>query len=323
MAEEEELLAGEETYDFHESTSGDETDPSGIGWSKNTDEGGKTVEEALAQLGEGLEGEDLSGSSLFRCGNKPCRFSCAAQAAFRRHISSCEYGQTNLSCYHCGRQHKHAPTLLDHLVKAHGPKRYGCSLCGAKASTQQAVRGHMKTAHMVGSSAKVVPLDSSHSDPESDRFLLVPKNAMLRSVQSLIPSSSSSKAASNGKDTFALHEAEALPHSWVSRQPLRCSECEFGTRVRKNLEKHLKLHIRRNAEATKQCQEENVGSNLNNDKPIVPVITPINAPTVNDPKSDKATKMSNLLDCDSEQYTRPMRDEDMAAMPALVEESLR
>ncbi len=105
---------------------------------------------------------------------------------------------------------------------------------------------------------------------------------------------------------------------------LRCSDCEFSTRVRKNLEKHLKLHLRRKKmERMTEPKQSSGSSDDEEEKLRVPVITPINAPTVLDPHSDKATKMSNLLDCDSEEYTRPMSDEDMAAMPGFVPERIR
>ena len=46
--------------------------------------------------------------------------------------------------------------------------------------------------------------------------------------------------------------------------------------------------------------------------PFVPPLTPINAPSILDPKSEKAQKMSILLDCDMEEDKRPMSDEDLA-----------
>ncbi len=341
LAEEEDLLAGEETYDCN-SSSGDDEDG----------QGRPDGDELLGE--ESVEADSLEGEALFRCGNVHCQFRAAGASAFRHHLTVCDLSNSvHLSCWHCGKQLKHAPTLVEHLVKAHGPRRYSCSLCGeARASTAQALRGHMRTAHRV-SYAKTVPLDPARNDPEADRFLLVPKNATPRQPAHLPSSSrsggggssgngnSNSNSSSKGKDTFSPLEVDSLPHPSMSRNLLRCTECDFSTRVRRNLEKHLRLHLRRKKaveERRKKKLPAASGSPCHDDDEekggegeqqqqqsvaCVPAITPINAPTVVDPRSEKATKMSNLLDCDSEEYTRPMSNQDLAAMPAFVPESAR
>ncbi len=321
LEEEKALLGGEETYD---ATSSSDEDDRREGASEES-----TAKVTPSKSVEGLDGEGFSGHDLYRCGNSPCLFSAADQASFRDHCATpgrCEFSPRSshdLVCYHCGRQLKHAATLLEHLNKAHGPRRYRCSLCLSRGTGAAVVRAHMKGAHKVVN-AKVVPVKAGSSS-EQEHFLLVPRSSAAVSSASSATSTSnkastSAKTAQSvSKDTFSPLEVDSLPRPSVSWFPMRCSECDFSTRVRKNLEKHLKLHLRRDKERKKKLE-----SLSDDDKPLhVPVITPINAPSILDPRSDRATKMSNLLDCDADEYSRPMSDEDYAAMPAFVPESMR
>ena len=56
--------------------------------------------------------------------------------------------------------------------------------------------------------------------------------------------------------------------------------CDFGTKVRHNLVKHLKLHLR--ATSVGGYMEEETKRIDRDDDFIVPIITPINAPTKDD-----------------------------------------
>ena len=199
FAEEEELLAGEETYDRNSSS----------------EEDGEEVRMEVDKdslLEDDFVGDDLFGKDLFRCGS--CSFSSAGAAGFRTHLAICgaSTGEHLLSCRHCGRRVKLANTLVEHLVRAHGPRRYSCSLClSAKASTPQGLRGHLRTEHRV-THCRALPADPAHADPEADRFVLVPRNAVARHHSS---ATSSSKAGV--KDTFSPLEVDMLPHNSMSR----------------------------------------------------------------------------------------------------------
>ena len=64
----------------------------------------------------------------------------------------------------------------------------------------------------------------------------MPKNALPKGIRT----STSSKA----KDTFAPEEIEDIPKISMFRHLVRCSVCDFVTKVRLNLVKHLRLHLR-------------------------------------------------------------------------------
>ena len=65
------------------------------------------------------------GAGLYRCGNAGCEFAAAHVSDFRDHVAICELSvnQMYLACFHCDKQFKHVPTLLEHL-KTHGVRRY-------------------------------------------------------------------------------------------------------------------------------------------------------------------------------------------------------
>ena len=72
---------------------------------------------------------------------------------------------------------------------------------------------------------------------------------------------------------------QELPKSAVLKYPIRCSVCDFVTKVRLNLIKHLKLH---QSHVTKESTNH------------VPFITPINQPEAEDGSLGFA-KMQSLL----------------------------
>ena len=65
------------------------------------------------------------GADLYRCGNAGCAFSAPQVSDFRDHLLTCELSvdQMYLACFHCDKQFKHVPTLMEHL-KTHGVRRY-------------------------------------------------------------------------------------------------------------------------------------------------------------------------------------------------------
>ena len=78
-----------------------------------------------------------------------------------------------------------------------------------------------------------------------------------------------------------------IPKAAVLKYLLRCSVCDFVTKVRLNLIKHLKLHV-------KTTKENNNKDTCYETTCYVPFITPINQPESEDGSLGFA-KMSSLL----------------------------
>jgi hypothetical protein len=112
------------------------------------------------------------------------------------------------------------------------------------------VKAHVKQ-HKV-SSLKLVPLLPNRNNPEEDSFVVVPKNALAKGVLTssgstapVTPSKSkAATAAAAMRDTFQPADWDKVPSKpHIYRQLMRCAACDFSTKVRLNLIKHLKLHL--------------------------------------------------------------------------------
>jgi hypothetical protein len=72
---------------------------------------------------------------ICRCANPSCDFSAGSVSSFKDHVLVCELSVENLyyTCFHCAKQFKHVPTLLEHL-RSHALKRFFCGLCDHKVN---------------------------------------------------------------------------------------------------------------------------------------------------------------------------------------------
>jgi len=254
---------------------------------------------------EGIKEAGLAEHNLYRCANQDCVFAAATQPDFKDHLLSCDFASPTLpfTCFHCSKEHKHIPTLLEHL-KTHSIKRISCSLCDFKDSVMSSLKVHAKSIHKI-SNVKFVPVHSHKNNPEEDYFILVPKNA--------IPKGPRSKFI---KDTFSPTEIEAIPvKPEIYKFLIRCSICDFASRVRNNLVKHLKLHLRQDKLIEIGALEE---SNL-------ATVTPVNAPPIEENETSAYSRMKSLLpeDVDEDHFRQPISEADLALMPSHIPENFR
>ena len=163
---------------------------------------------------------------------------------FKDHLQICELSEdsTYLNCAHCDRSFKHVGTLMDHL-KGHGPKRYSCSLCSTyRAAVPTSVKNHMRSVHHVNS-YKMIPMVPARTNPDLDSFIVLPKNSIPKGVRL-------TATGPKSKDTFSPDQIDSIPRHSVFKVPIRCSVCDFMTKVRQNMVKHLRLHLRHPGLAT-------------------------------------------------------------------------
>jgi len=253
-----------------------------------------------AKAEETIEEKGLSGYSLYRCGNSECDYSSQSVSSFRDHGLVCEFSEIQFNCFHCPKQFKYLPSLLDHL-KTHGVKRFSCGLCNYKCSLQTSVKNHLKLVHKV-TQIKMLPVNKSKNNQDEDSFVIVPKNAVFKQQRS-----------KNVKDTFTPEEVQTVPiKPDIYRYYIRCSVCDFSTKVRFNLVKHLKLHL--------------AGMDT-------PDITPVNpSPIVDEGFENNYSRMKknngrmqNSLPTEEEEGEMqvPLSDAIMNLMPVAIPENLR
>ena len=243
----------------------------------------------------------LKERDLYRCGNPGCRYRCSTAAEYKDHLLKCDLYNPLMpySCPHCPVELNHLQSLLEHL-KSHALKRYLCSICDFKDPLISSLKTHAKAVHKM-LSYKIVPLNSSKNNQDKDFFMLVPKNNSQRTLRN-----------KSVKDTYSPSDVNSIPvKPDIYKQILRCSVCDFGTRVKNNLVKHLRLHIK--------------NDKIEQDKVSVPIIGPVNPPPVEESESTATTKMSSLLpdDIDEELRRKPLTAEELAGVPEFVPENLR
>ena len=144
----------------------------------------------------------------------------------------------------------------------------------------------------------MVPSDGLKTNPDRDYFVVMPKNALPKGIRVA--------SKHNTKDTFAPSEIDDIPKISMFRQVVRCSVCDFATKVRLNLVKHLRLHLR--SDETKEV-------------PFITPVNPVSTPVEGDSSFAKMT--SNLDMSEEELMKRPMSDEEMYQMPTLIPENHR
>ena len=250
------------------------------------------------------EDEGLSEHHLYRCGNLGCLESTPTASALREHLAFCDHkgSDQDYTCYHCHSEHKHIPGLLEH-IKTHAAKRLTCSLCSFKTNVMVALKQHGRTEHKV-TQLKFLPLKPNQTNPEEDPFVMVPKNTLAKA------------ARSRHKDVFSPSDLNSIPiKPDIYKYLIRCSICDFSTKVKNNLVKHLRLHVKK--------EKLHAAGSLK--EAVLPALTPVNPPPILVREEEEGTNYKSLLpeDIDEELFRAPITDEDMAKMPIFVVENQR
>lgn len=105
----------------------------------------------------------------------------------------------------------------------------------------------MKARHAVNS-VSVMPVDPKRNDPDKDEFIMRPKPTKRKSTgdNSQEPQNGTedtTKVEQNTpKTSFSPQEIDLLPRQPIYNTELRCSICNYSTKVRTNLVRHLEFH---------------------------------------------------------------------------------
>ena len=247
----------------------------------------------------------LSGHHLYRCGNLGCLESTPTSSALKEHLAFCDHKgrDQDYTCYHCHGEHKHIPGLMEH-IKTHAAKRLTCSLCSFKTNVMVALKQHGRTEHKV-TQMKFLPLKPNQTNPEEDPFVMVPKNTLAKAARSR-----------HIKDVFSPADLNSIPiKPDIYKYLIRCSICDFSTKVKNNLVKHLRLHVKK--------EKLHAAGSLK--EAVLPALTPVNPPPILVREEEEGTNYKSVLpeDIDEDLFRAPITDEDMEKMPVFVVENQR
>ncbi|XP_019766776.2 uncharacterized protein LOC125504304 [Dendroctonus ponderosae] len=180
----------------------------------------------------------LSGHELFRCST--CNLSFVNVKAFKSHVFSSFKCKQILRCAHCHKLLKSFLRLTDHIL-THGLARFSCSLCDDKFTIASIARHHMRSRHSLNQTT-LVPLIADQFDPEEDCFVIKPSQAT--------PGTSREKDVTNetpnytgDNSTYAPDQIDCIPIRQIFSSNVKCGVCNYQTKVRVNIIRHLQMHL--------------------------------------------------------------------------------
>lgn len=183
----------------------------------------------------------FSWAELFKC--EKCQGVFKAGHGLKRHYISCYPKITDkLRCAYCPFTSDNKNDIVNHYVKQHGPlDKYKCGICNDHVSTyKEGICKHARTAH--GLTKMTFHVEQKGTENKEWIYVLqqdtTPKPKGRRKRSSGEPATSTpAKLKRFGPDDF-----ESLPINQIFDESVQCSLCEFTTKVRQNLVRHLQLH---------------------------------------------------------------------------------
>ncbi|XP_011296209.1 uncharacterized protein LOC101894899 isoform X2 [Musca domestica] len=210
-----------------------------------------TIEEIVAPTG-------LPDDKLYRCVVKNCRTQLT-EATFHNHIifhiSTLGLSNPNnyiFKCPHCTAQY-HRPAGIKAHIKNHARNRYFCYLCEETSANAGQMLKHFSERHWHTLNlftkellkAKVVTNPDGTEQIQDSCYYLVYTQELSESEvrtygEKLILEWQRKKSGS--KTHFKSTEIDLLPITPIFQREINCGECEYKTKVRTNMYRHLLMH---------------------------------------------------------------------------------
>ncbi|XP_075983411.1 uncharacterized protein LOC142981401 isoform X2 [Anticarsia gemmatalis] len=178
----------------------------------------------------------ISNSTLYKC--PQCMQVCKSMTGLKRHTVICLSKQQDVPCPHCPLRSPNVQELMWHYLADHSDKgTYECKLCSKIFCSDYLARRHIKQAHKeiaVVTSEKIGTryILSGIKKPEAEKEKVAPKRKLSGPKADALPS----------KRRFEPQEIDQLPINPILDHLVYCNRCEFSTKVRLNMVRHLQLH---------------------------------------------------------------------------------
>ncbi|XP_050353251.1 uncharacterized protein LOC126775403 [Nymphalis io] len=183
-----------------------------------------------------IQSKTLPLSELFLCGKCNVTYKCGA--GFKKHVMAC-YSQIPdpIQCAHCPMKVKKKHIVV-HYTKIHSAVSrcsYPCSKCPEKFITQAQVREHERNCHSMNSSNNILNVDKAPLKTQ------VKPASMGKRKRTLVGKEKPIEPPEKIK-RFGPNDVNLLPINPILDGSIFCSLCEFSTKVRLNMVRHLQLH---------------------------------------------------------------------------------
>ncbi|XP_047032782.1 uncharacterized protein LOC124639458 [Helicoverpa zea] len=166
---------------------------------------------------------------------------CKSHSGLKKHLFYCYPNkEEGCRCPHCPYIASNRDNILQHYLDDHGAKdyansqkRFQCGVCLVQLASVSAVKKHLRTIHkekdfVVTSTANKAFTNVVVSPAKPERREL-PKRKL-------------SGNETTPKRRFGPQDIHSLPINPILEQLVFCAVCEFSTKVRLNMVRHLQLH---------------------------------------------------------------------------------
>lgn len=202
-------------------------------------EAAKATEQAAKTSIDKPKFKKLPLDQLYKC--PECSQVLKKWGGFKRHTSVCCLELVTIRCPHdpCPIVVTNITQLINHYNKDHNvlnvAKQYYCGECNIKAVSLTAAKKHLKDCHNV---TKV----TITTQKEDDGTYTYKVNQETKPVLRGMPKR---KTSVETPKKFGIADVDKLPLNPILDSLVYCNICEFSTKVRLNMVRHLQLHAER------------------------------------------------------------------------------
>lgn len=181
-----------------------------------------------------LKGTGLHGADLYRCGFDGCPYSDADSAKFKVHLTQ----HSTHKCFHCS-QVLSTPVQLKTHIKEHGRHRYFCYYCDTTSSIKDNITKHFSETHR-GVRTEFYPLNEKRANPDKDIYVMYP-GGFKPSKDFGIKLIKRRQEMLSTKKYYMPSEVAMLPPQNIYMDEVICKVCNFKSKVRTNMLRHLTM----------------------------------------------------------------------------------
>lgn len=181
-----------------------------------------------------LKGTGLHGADLYRCGFDDCQYSDADSANFKVHLTQ----HSTHKCYHCSQVFS-TPVQLKAHIKEHGRHRYFCYYCDTTNSIKDNITKHFSDTHR-GIRTEFYPLNEKKANPDKDIYVMYP-GGFKPSKDFGIKLIKRRQEMLSTKKYYMPSEVAMLPPQNIYLDEVICKVCNFKSKVRTNMLRHLQI----------------------------------------------------------------------------------
>ncbi|XP_058456553.1 uncharacterized protein LOC131433950 [Malaya genurostris] len=180
------------------------------------------------------------GQELNVCGVDKCNCRFTDPVKLNLHLLK-HHNVSTYNCFHCKDRFKTAHELITH-IKTHGRHRYMCFLCDRKSHFLKMMILHVQHDHN-STDVILTYLHPKKRDIHNDLVVICPQNVTTLQLQNYIDTILKEDGSATEKKYFSPAEIDRLPPQDIYLEDVFCSTCDYSTKIRKNMKRHLERHM--------------------------------------------------------------------------------